>query len=112
MLLHQLIYYQYILHSPSYIKKNITRKIKQFHILAEIRGAFKKYPDWFYLKIIRSTAVFVLVPVYSSYSPLSIDIMSSVELEILTKISKYILDHCLYTDGKSKAEVKFYALKG
>ncbi len=55
-------------------------------VRTKIHGSFKKYLDWFYYKTTRSAAVFILLPVRSSYSLLSIDIISSVELNIYMKI--------------------------
>ncbi len=51
-----------------------------------VHGAFEKFPDWFHYKTIKSAAVFVLLSVRSSYSPLSIDMISSVGLNIYMKI--------------------------
>ncbi len=62
------------------MKKRFEQSCRVLH------GSFKKYPDWFYYKTTRSAAVFVLLPVRSSYSPLSVDIISSVELNIYMKI--------------------------
>jgi len=51
------------------------------------------------LKTTRSATVLVLLPIMcSSYSPLSIDMISSAKLNIYMKIQNYILDQPLYTD--------------
>jgi hypothetical protein len=62
-----------------------TTQTKSYLIcwITVIHLSFKKYSDWFYYKTTRSAAVFVLLPVHSSYSPLSIDVISSVELNYL-----------------------------
>ena len=51
----------------------------------DIHGAFKKYPDWFYNKIIRSTDALVFSCMCGSYSPLSIDKISSAEWKVCMK---------------------------
>ncbi len=52
----------------------------------DIHCAFEKFPDWLHYKTIKSAAAFVLLSVRSSYSPLSIDMISSVGLNIYMKI--------------------------
>ena len=44
-----------------------------------LRRAFKKYSDWFYYKTTRSAGALVFLHMGSSYSPLSIDMISSAE---------------------------------
>jgi hypothetical protein len=62
------------------IRDKLREEEMMFHHQTPLlRGPFEKFPDWFYYKTKRSAAVFLLLPMRSSYSSLSMDIISSVE---------------------------------
>lgn len=67
-------------------KSHATLHIVHIAQVWTLHGAFKKFPDWFYLKTIRSDAVFVLFSVRSSYSPVSKDMITSVKFKKYMKI--------------------------